>query len=148
MCFLTMSTALLERWWLWYFSFSFLLHYAERNALRTRNPLMRRMSVASSSESEQPFLRPRWMLLNSQITNFRHTSTHFDTGARGERGKKLYAINHLGKLLHGDEVITQSILTNMIQAQGISHINAPTVNLAFYWQSSAVSRVNRLMRNP
>ncbi len=70
-------------------------------------------------------------------------------GAKAVGGvKKPYAINHLGKLLHGDEVITQNILTNMIPAQGISHINAPTVNLAFYWQSSTLSWVSQLMRTP
>lgn len=50
-----------------------------------------------------------------------------------------YTINHLAELLHGDEVIIRRILTNMVLAQGISHISAPSVNLAFSWQSSTVS---------
>lgn len=42
-----------------------------------------------------------------------------------------YKINHLEELLHGDEIIIRSILTNMVLAQGISHISAPSVTLAF-----------------
>ncbi|GAA6089961.1 uncharacterized [Tachysurus ichikawai] len=54
------------------------------------------------------------------------------SGRRDTRAEEdAYTINRLAELHHSDEVIIQCILTNMVLAQGISHISAPSVNLAF-----------------
>lgn len=78
---------------------------------------------------------------NGLMANFHHILTVYCGGWEGwgvvweERGvgeesPSLPDLITYENSLLGDEVFTLSMLTNMIPAQGISHINAPTVNLA------------------
>lgn len=81
------------------------------------------------SDEAEPPTKPQPTHFHGPIMNSGESS---GSGRRDRLAEEdTYTINHLAELLHGDEVIIQSILTNMVLAQGISHITAPSVNLAF-----------------